>query len=136
MGWTIFKRKPKFDTSNVPKHIMPLIDTAKHGPNCWNATIFWFEPNHPIEYVPPEVMVKWIDTFTKEDELKLCRPGDILAMSNKEEGLLHTAVWVAPGVLFHKRGIANEWTFVTEKQIREIYFEATIFNYRTIKSLI
>lgn len=135
MGWTSWwKRKPKFDTSNVPKHIMPLINTKKAGPNCWNATILFFKPSEEIRYVSPEEMIDWIHANTSDDEYKLCRPGDIFAMSNEDSGLLHTAVWVAPGILFHKRGIANEWEFVTEKQIRTIYHEATIFHYRILKS--
>lgn len=134
MGWTLFKRKPKFDTSNVPQHIMPLIDKKKSGPNCWNATILFFKPSEEIRYVSPQEMVDWINEHTYEDEMKLCRPGHIIALSNEEQGLLHTAVWVAPGILFHKRGIANEWEFTTEKKMREVYFEATIFHYRILKS--
>lgn len=134
-GW--FKRKKDlwFDASNVPPHVMKLNDRQKSGPNCWNATMIFFNPSEKVRYVPPGEMVDWIHDNTYEDEMRLCSPGHIFAMSNDEQGLLHTAVWVAPGVLFHKRGIAGHWEFVTEKQIREIYFEATKFYYRIPKQI-
>lgn len=129
----LFKRDLNFDKSDVPEHIMNLIGTREEGPNCWNATILFHKPDEEIRYVSPEEMEQWLKENTREDRYKRCEPGDILAFYDGCKDLIHTAVWVAPGILFHKRGVANGWEFMTQRKMRELYFEAIYFKYFTMK---
>ena len=120
-----------FNLSNkhIPEYVANLNGKIAHGPNCWNATIMFFEPNESVRYVEQKDMIKWLEANTSWDRYKRCEPRTILALFSKEEGLIHTAVYVAPGILWHKRGCGGAYEFVTEKQLRKIYFEATSFEY-------
>lgn len=126
-----FKSAPpiEFSVVGLPTNIMELTGTKVNGPNCYNATMLFFEPNRHVRYIAPEEMVHWIESHTQPDPYKMCAVGSIIALY-EDELLIHTAVFVAPGVLWHKRGCGGHWEFVTEKQLRRIYFETTRYEYR------
>lgn len=121
---------PKEVNKSIPKLIHNLTGNYVSGPNCWNATILYFDQEFPIRYVSALEMETWIEQNTYEDPFKLCSPGDIFEMRlshNKE--LFHTAVWVGPGILFHKRGYTGLWEYCTEQYIRDVYSEAQHIRY-------
>ena len=124
----------EFNPIGVPSNVMKLTGNKEIGPNCWNATIMFFDEQEPVRYTPPEVMVEWLTKNTAEDNYKFQAVGSILVLFNEEQeeanGLIHTAVYVAPSILFHKRGTGGHWEFITEKQLRQIYFETTRSEYR------
>ena len=131
--------KPKadlheFNPGGIPENVLKLNGNKEIGPNCWNATIMFFDSLEPIRYTPPEVMADWLQKNTVEDQYKFQAVGSILVLFNDDieeaGGLIHTAVYVAPSILFHKRGTGGHWEFVTEKQLRRIYFETTRSEYR------
>lgn len=126
--------------SVLPSNISKLTGHIEEGPNCWNATILYFNPKEKVRFISPEEMIEWLNNNTVQDEMKLCRPGTILALYNDDcehtvDGLIHTAVYVAPGVLWHKRGMGGRWEFITEKELRQIYFETQYFEYLLFKNL-
>lgn len=133
-----FSRKSKLDISLLPNHIQPLINKSEDGPNCWNATILFFHEDEEVRFVPPSEMEEWLKENTYVDVHKTCAPNTILAMygfwdGHEGEILLHTAVYVNKGILFHKRGCSGKWELVTEKQLREIYYETTRVEHLCIK---
>ena len=95
------------DDSNVPSHIMDLDGMKEEGPNCWNATIMFFDDSEEVRFVSEEEMKQWLNENTEKDTHKICAPGTILAMYN-DSGLIHTAVYVGKGTLFHKRGCGGK----------------------------
>lgn len=133
MSFAWFKKKPEINLSGMPENVMRLTGEKKVGPNCWNATILFFEPTEEARYTSPEEMTEWLNSNTAIDEYKFCAVGSILALYNNKDLLIHTAVYVSPGILWHKRGIGGHWEFVTERQLKAIYFEAKRREYRIIK---
>ena len=119
--------------STLPPVVAQLTGKEDHGPNCWNATILFFNRERKPEYTCDREMSEWLDRNTRVDEFNLCRVGTILVMGSDEYNLLHTAVFIAPGLLWHKRGCGGPWEIVTEKQIFKIYPETTKWHYRVIK---
>lgn len=132
----LFGKAPpiEFGSAGLPSNVMELIGTKQQGPNCWNATMLFFDPNRSIRYVTPEEMTEWLEHNTYRDEYKFCAVGSIIVLY-QDNTLIHTAIFVAPGILFHKRGCAGHWEFVTEKQLRSIYSETTRYDYRLYKSI-
>lgn len=125
--------KPKVDLSTLPRVVAELTGNRENGPNCWNATILFFDKQSKRKYISDWEMEEWLYKNTNIDEYRLCRKGTILVMSSAEYDLLHTAVFIGPGILWHKRGCEGPWEIVTEKQIFKIYPETTKWHYRTIK---
>ena len=134
----LFKRKPKslipkeVDISRLNTNVIALTGKQEYPANCWNATQVFFGHNE-VKHTPAVEMEEWLKTNTIPDEMQRCTPGTILVFRRGSE-LWHTAVYVAPGILWHKRGVSGMWEFVTPKQAREIYFEADNFEYRLLKS--
>lgn len=140
MSRTAWMRKMllKITPSVLPNNVSKLTGNHKEGPNCWNATMLFFNPKEEIRFVPPTEMIEWLEENTVKDDMKLCKPGTIIVLYNEDcqhtvDGLIHTAVYVAPGVLWHKRGMGGPWELVTEKELRAIYFETQRFEYRLFK---
>lgn len=136
-----FGLQPKVDVSVLPSNVGRLTGNKEYGPNCWNATMLYFHTDEIIRYVADPEMVEWLDKHTIEDYFKRCAPGSILVMYNDnstetQKGLWHTAVWVAPGILWHKFGCGGPWEFVTEKQIRRCYPEITRIEHRLFKGMV
>lgn len=145
-----FGLKPNVDMSALPSNVSKLTGNKEHGPNCWNATMLYFHTDEIVRYVPPNEMNEWLSKNTTDDYFKTCAPGTILALycqdyicededrpiNSNDEGLVHTAVWVAPGLLWHKYGCGGPWEFITEKQLRKAYPEADRWEYRIIKDKI
>lgn len=129
-----FKKAPpiEFSIVGLPTNVIQLTNTKSSGPNCWNATMLFFEPNQSIRYVPPEEMVDWLEHNTRQDPYKMCAVGSIIALY-EDDALIHTAVFVAPGILWHKRGVRGHWEYITEKQLRSIYYETTRYDYLIYK---
>lgn len=123
---------PPVMAEGLPEVVLKLNGGIQRGPNCWNATILYFDPNATVKYVPPQEMNEWLQANTTPDQFKFQATGSILALYT-EDVLIHTAVYVAPGILWHKRGCGGPWEFVTEKQLRQIYFEADRFDYLITK---
>lgn len=134
-----FGLKPKVDTSTLPSNVGKLTGNKAFGPNCWNATMLYFHTDEITRYVEPEEMTQWLEKHTTEDQYKRCAPGSILVLHlNVDDDrtvnrLWHTAVWVAPGILWHKFGCSGPWEFITEKRLRLMYPEATDWKYRIFK---
>lgn len=132
--------KPKVDMSVLPSNVGKLTGNREQGPNCWNATLLYFYTDEIVRYVPPEEMIIWLQLSTTEDQYKLCAPGSVLVLYNDKDdranGLWHTAVWVAPGILWHKYGCGGPWEFVTEKDLRSYYPEVTRWEHRIFKGKI
>lgn len=134
----LFKRKPKslipkgVDPSKLNTNVIALTGKAQYPANCWNATQVFFGSKE-IRHTTAEEMEIWLKANTIADDMQLCMPGTILVFRTGST-LIHTAVYVAPGILWHKRGVSGAWEFVTPKQAREIYFEADNFEYRLLKS--
>lgn len=124
MSFAWFKKKPEVNMQGMPSNVVKLTGNKVQGPNCWNATILFFNPEAEVGYTSPEQMVEWLNNNTTEDQYKFCAVGSILALYNEADELIHTAVYVSPGILWHKRGIGGHWEFVTERQLKAIYFEA------------
>jgi len=133
MSFAWFKKKVEVNTSGLPENVVRLTGNKVVGPNCWNATILFFKPEEQARYVSPEEMDYWLNYHTVADEYKFCAVGSILALYNAADELIHTAVYVSPGVLWHKRGIGGHWEFVTERQLKAIYFEAKRREHRLYK---
>ena len=125
MWSNLFKRKPKYDASLIPSNIAPLIGSIVHDPNCWNATIMYFDPKEPVRFTGQSDMEHWLNKNTVESLYQRCVPRTILALYNEDLGLIHTAVYIGDGVLFHKRGCGGHWEIITEKMLRAIYNETT-----------
>ena len=116
--WSKKKSKPavdlhEFNPGGIPENVLKLNGNKEIGPNCWNATIMFFDDKEPVRYTPPEVMVDWLSKNTVEDQYKFQAVGSILVLFNDDieeaGGLIHTGVYVAPGILFHKRGTGGHW---------------------------
>ncbi len=133
----LFKRnKPlipkEVDISKLNSNVITLTGKQQYPANCWNATQVFFGSKE-IRHTTAEEMEEWLKANTITDNMQLCSPGTILVFRTGS-ALIHTAVYVAPGILWHKRGVSGMWEFVTPKQAREIYFEADNFEYRLLKS--
>ncbi len=134
-----FGLKPKVDMSTLPSNVRVLTGNVQQGPNCWNATMLYFHTDEIIRWVGPEEMVEWLEKHTVDDYFKRCAPGSILVLYADPEraqcasGLFHTAVWVQPGLLWHKRGCGGHWEFITEKELRKVYPETTRYEHRMFK---
>ena len=133
MSLSWFKKKPEVNMQGMPSNVVKLTGNREEGPNCWNATILFFNNAAEVGYTSPEQMVEWLSTKTVEDVHKLCKIGSILALYDEDDELIHTAVYVSPGILWHKRGVSGRWEFVTERQLKVIYFEATRKEHRILK---
>lgn len=132
MKWFTKEEQRRIYQTDLPKFVYELNELRNpFGPNCWNATIKYFHNNHPVEFTSQEVMIMWLMNNTYEDQYKLQATGSILALYTHE--LIHTAVYVCPGILWHKRGCSGPYEFITEKELRRIYSEATSFEYRIAK---
>ena len=129
------KKEKTVDISGLPPVILQLNDTTEYGPNCWNATIKYFDPNEPTQFVSCGDMALWLDRNTEEDIYKLQATGSILALYD-ENSLIHTAVYVSPGILWHKRGCSGPYEFITEKQLRLVYPEAIHYDYRIVNKTV
>ncbi len=127
-----YKIPKEVDVSKLNDNVIKLTGKTQYRPNCWNATqlFFGFEE---IRYTSDTEMEKWLADNTVVDEMKLCTPGTIVVFRNGHI-LVHTTVYVAPGLMWHKRGINGSWEFVTSEQAREIYNEADNFEYRLFRS--
>jgi hypothetical protein len=130
-------KKPNYDKNILPSNVAGLVDgkvnIEKWGPNCWNATILFFNPKEEVKFVEQSDMVNWLATNTEEDPMKRCAPGSIVAFYNEDMGLIHTAIYVGIGTLYHKRGVGGDWEVITERRIRQIYFETDRYEYRIFK---
>lgn len=135
--WFKFNREVQphdINWNGIPETLIKLNGKREEGPNCWNATIMFFDPDQKPQFTSCNEMIEWLNIFTTIDSMKFQAVGSILAMY--QDGLLiHTAVYVGPGILFHKRGMGGHWEFVTERQIRKIYYEANQFEYRLFKEI-
>jgi len=112
--------------------------------NCWGCTLFILDISEDLYWVDNEEITKFIDCNTSI----IIKPkiGDILVLyvypdvewldeEDVDPDILrisHTAVYVGDGKWFHKRG-CNQSEFVTEKEIKEVYYEYEIREYRRIK---
>lgn len=119
------------DVSRLNSNVIALTGKHEYPANCWNATKLFFGHGN-VEFTSPLDMEEWLKTNTAPNETKSYTFGTILVFRRDEE-LLHTAVYVAPNLLWHKRGIRGHWEFITLKQAKEIYFEANNFEHRLIK---
>ena len=134
-----FGIKPKVNMSALPSNVSKLTGNQEQGPNCWNATMLYFHTDEIIRFVAPDEMDEWLIKHTNEDYFKRCTPGSILVLYADPEramcdsGLFHTAVWVQPSLLWHKRGCGGPWEFITEKELRKVYPETTRYEYRLFK---
>lgn len=139
--WSWFKKPkkedpvfypPNVDIKMLPSAVLRLTGKVDHPANCWNATqIFFKDEQH--KFTSAEDMEVWLSNNTKPDDMNMCAPNSIIVM-RQGELLIHTAVYVAPGWLWHKRGCSGHWEFVTPQQLRMIYFEADRFENRLLKS--
>lgn len=120
------------DIVKLNSNVISLTGKQEFPANCWNATQVFFGSND-VRHTTAEEMEHWLAANTIHDPMKSCSYGTILVF-RQGNLLIHTAVYVAPGILWHKRGVSGAWEFVTPKQAREIYFEADNFEYRLLKS--
>ena len=134
----IFKKKNKslipkeVDIAKLNSNVIALTGKQQYPANCWNATQVFFGHNE-VKHTTALEMEKWLMDYTCTDPMNMCGVGTIMVFRRGTE-LIHTAVYVAPGLLWHKRGVSGHWEFVTPKQAREIYFEADNFECRLLKS--
>jgi hypothetical protein len=127
--WQKLRMKKASQFTKLPSFIKKVNTTYANGPNCWNATIKFFHDDVELQYISEDIMKGWLNTYTIKDKYKLCKPNTIMAMYKGSE-LLHTAVYVAPGLLWHKYGYAGYWEFITEKELIRAYPEHTKLEYR------
>lgn len=131
-----FRKKstiPKeIDISRLNRNVIELTGKKEYPANCWNATQVFFG-HSKVKHTTAEEMEVWLKVNTTLDDMQMCSPGTILVFRKGKE-LWHTAVYVAPGLLWHKRGTCGHWEFVSLKVARQVYFEADNFEYRLIKS--
>jgi len=98
--------------------------------NCWGATLFALNKNTDLYWTSQKTMNEFLQKETEKVFNKI-KIGDILALYNKREGLLHTAVYIGRNKFFHKRG-SNKAEYVTEQEIKNIYHEYESFEFRRI----
>lgn len=117
----LFKKKKalEVDTTNLPSIVNQLTGQCSSPANCWNATML-YHGFQEVRYTPPEEIAEWMHYNTVRDEFKLCTPGTIMVFTRGSE-LIHTAVFVAPNKLWHKRGVHGMWEFVSLEDVRMIY---------------
>jgi len=72
-------------------------------------------------------MERWLKDNTVLDELQLCTPGTIWVL-RQGKGLIHTAVFVGPGVLWHKRGCSGHWNLYLSKSVERSTSKLTTSN--------
>lgn len=89
---------------------------AYAGPNCWNAALTWFFPKTTPEYTSPEVMESNLQVrfhvISTNDSI---RYGDLIAIRQSIFGsdyLLHTAIYLGNGLVWHKGGAHPEYPYV------------------------
>lgn len=88
---------------NIPAHIERIIGSNADGPNCWNATIHFFEPETPLRFIPGEKAEQWV----QENLVEATREHInyiLVYRCAKCDALVHTAVNVGPDQFFHKIG--------------------------------
>lgn len=118
------------DVSSLPDIVSTLTGKKQHPANCWNATMAYFGATD-IKYSPPEEMEKWLKENTYIDAYKRCTKNTIMVFRHQGD-LIHTAVFVAPNKLWHKRGVHGKWEFISLRDICGVYFGCT-HEYRLLK---
>jgi len=106
----------------IEERLRPLLGRKEYGPNCWNATINFFDATANVGYTEQHDMEKWLrlNTWSIQSEEK--QENDILILRDKYD-LVHSAVLIDRNnmLFFHKAGIAYEWTISTLEEITDIY---------------
>ncbi len=128
-------------TRLVPARLAELVrrKDSKAGPNCFSATIAFFDESHDLVFVSPNDMDKWLAENTDEDAYNRCAHGTIVTLYSVAcdddpayAELIHTAVFVAPGVVFHKRGFGGRYEIVSDRDLHKMY-PSDIQHYRIFK---
>ena len=93
-------------------------------PNCFNATLNWYDPKVGIKYTRPEEMeAALLKFFEPVDSLPKLRFGDTIVVRAPNGEILHTAIHLNRNILWHKSGFLKEypWTFETFREAVEQY---------------
>jgi hypothetical protein len=122
--------------------LQSLIGQNKRGPNCWNATILYFDPTEEVVYVSDFIMERWLKLNTWRIEQDAIQSGDILVLRSMSRdinrfSLIHTAVLIDKDTMsfFHKGGVNEGWEIVTMEQLTGIYTQ-TMFHWHRAGSVI
>lgn len=116
----------------IPSPLRELLGTRRHGPNCWNATSVYFGWEKEVKYTDDSTLLAYIDKHTVE--VSKCDDKDTIMLFFKGRELIHSAVFVAPNMLFHKYGCAFDWNVIHVHDMKRIYFEATSYKYYQVIS--
>jgi|GEM_PF-6298445 len=86
------------------------------GPNCWNATLLWFFPQTATRYTSPAEMESTLNSefhlISRDDQI---RYGDVITIRQSIFGndlILHTAVYLGNGLVWHKGGARAKYPYV------------------------
>jgi hypothetical protein len=92
-----------------------------HDFNCWAGTLMYFNELKTPRWIEQREMIQWMEANTKRVTRK--RKNDIIALfDGGNEGLLHTAVYLGDGKVWHKKG-ANVAEITTIEKMLKVYFE-------------
>lgn len=116
----------------VPPHVRGLLGTTQRGPNCWNATALYFGWEKEVKWTNAKDLLKFIDKHTVEVEK--CDDPDTIMLFFQRGQLIHSAIFIAPNMLFHKYGCAFDWNVIHVHDMKRIYYEATSFKYYKVIS--
>jgi hypothetical protein len=115
-------------TSSATLYLNGDLPAEGFGPNCWNATMV-FHQGTEVRHVKADEMEEWLleNTTVKGymEEVKP-EPGDILIMRGTfdpdfQSDLVHTAVYLGHGMVFHKAGCVREPEVCTVEECLEEY---------------
>jgi len=88
--------------------------------NCWGATLFGLGQIDKLYWVRQGSMENFLYKETIEIEEKDLKKGDILALYNETEGLIHTALYVGNDMWWHKVGGLHS-EFTSKEKVIETY---------------
>lgn len=108
-------------------------DPDLSGPNCFNATMMWFDATEPAQFVGTSVISDFLEHRTRRLGVgESLRFGDIIVFSSRgrldDLRIEHTAVYIGDGIVWHKasRLPQDPWTFEKLDSVVELYFEESL----------
>ncbi len=97
-------------SEQLPSHIRGLLGrrASVEGPNCWNATRFYFDPTIGLREEDPVSMIQFLrEHFYGLSRNDCWKFGDILVFAEDQGSelkprFLHTAIYIGADWIFHK----------------------------------
>lgn len=129
----------------IPEKLRKRLGKTSYGPNCWNCTTVFCQPNKRIQFVGGEYMDRWLNKYTSNIDEKKAKSGDIIvfrspANFNNEflcapnSDIVHSVVIVGKTfgdfIVFHKEGYEGEYRIDLLSRVKKVYNYADVFEFK------